>query len=83
MELVYQRFAWILGQSLTAYIVRGVVGIGLFTLGVMQVSSNPYLGVGLMLLAMVPFRGCPTCWLAGTVGAACEYRAPQNQPPSQ
>jgi hypothetical protein len=83
MDVIYQRFAWILGQSLAAYVVRGVLGIGLFTLGFMQVSAHPYLGLGLMLVALVPLGGCPTCWLAGMVGAACQYRAPQNQPPRQ
>lgn len=65
--------------SLTARLVRGAIGIGMFAAGLSLASGRPYLGVSLTLLALVPLGGCPACWLGGVIGAACEVRRP-NQP---
>lgn len=65
--------------SLTARLVRGAIGIGMFTAGLYLSSGHPYLGVALMLLALVPIGGCPACWLGGVIGAACEVKRPNQR----
>ena len=74
-------FEYLTSQSLAAYIARGALAIGLITLGFMQVGAHPVLGVVLLFAALVPLGGCPTCWIAGTIGAACKYQPPRNLPP--
>jgi hypothetical protein len=68
-------------QSLAAYIVRGVLGIGMIAAGFTLVHDHPYIALPLIFGGLVPLGGCPTCWLGGTIGAACAYRAPQNKTP--
>lgn len=66
--------------SLTARLLRGAVGIGLFAAGFSLASERPYLGMALMLLALVPVGGCPACWLGGVIGATCELKRPNQRP---
>jgi hypothetical protein len=69
------------GRSLTAHLVRGAVGIGIFVVGAGLASEEPYLGVLLMLLALVPIGGCPACWVGGLIECACPITT-QNLPKS-
>jgi hypothetical protein len=55
------------GPSLVARLVRGGIGIGMFAVGLSLSYGHPYLGVPLMLLALVPIGGCPACWLGGVI----------------
>lgn len=81
MNVLRESFAWLTSQSLAAYLVRGVLGIGLVTAGFLQLGSYPALGLALMFTALVPLGGCPACWLGGTIGAACAYKPKQQTPP--
>lgn len=80
MTATVRLFGWITGQSLAAYIVRGAAGIALIAAGIFLMAERPYLGLTAIILGLVPLGGCPTCWLGGTIGAACEYRAPKKPP---
>ena len=68
------------GRGLTAHLVRGAIGIGIFVVGAWLTTEWPYLGVSLMLLALVPIGGCPACWLCGLIDSACEVKAPKQRP---
>jgi hypothetical protein len=81
MHVFRESCSWLIGQTLAAYIVRGVLAVGLFTAGYLLLSTNPVLGVVLVFSALVPIGGCPACWLGGTIGAACPYRPPRQSPP--
>jgi hypothetical protein len=75
-----ELLARLTGRSLAAHLIRGIIGIGIFVVGASQASERPYLGVFLMLLALVPIGGCPACWLGGLIECACEVRAPKKRP---
>ena len=73
-----ELLARLTGRSLTAHVIRGVVGIGIFALGASQTPERPYLGMFLMLLALVPIGGCPACWLGGLIEGACKMKMPRR-----
>jgi len=81
MHIFCEGFSWLIGQTLAAYIMRGVLAVGLFAAGYLLLSTNPVLGVVLIFSALVPIGGCPACWLGGTIGAACAYKPKQQTPP--
>jgi hypothetical protein len=81
MHIFREGFSWLIGQTLAAYIMRGVLAVGLFAAGYLLLSTNPVLGVVLIFSALVPIGGCPACWLGGTIGAACAYKPKQQTPP--
>jgi hypothetical protein len=76
-----ELLARLTGRSFTAHIIRGVIGIGIFAVGASQAAERPYLGLFLMLLALIPIGGCPACWLGGLIEGACEVRPRPKQPP--
>jgi hypothetical protein len=59
-------------QALTLHLVRGVVGAlalagAFWTLGAHWAASAA-IAAALVVVALVAWRGCPTCWLMGLVG---------------
>ncbi len=80
MVAVTDLLARLTSPSLTARLVRGAIGIGMFAAGFNLSYGHPYLGVPLMLLALVPVGGCPACWMGGVIGAACEIKRPNQRP---
>ncbi|MFF2554077.1 hypothetical protein ACFVUS_23970 [Nocardia sp. NPDC058058] len=51
--------------SLSAHLVRGLVGFGSL---IGSLALTPFLGVGALLLlpvGIIALRGCPMCWLIG------------------
>lgn len=66
------------GRSLSAYLVRGAIGAGLFAVAMWIAPERPLLALFVGLFALVPIGGCPACWLGGTIGAACEVRPPRK-----
>lgn len=51
--------------SVPRHLARGAIGLGLI---IGSIASVPTLGPASLLaapLALVAFRGCPTCWLVG------------------
>ena len=54
-------------NSLTEHLLRGAMGIALLTYAIQVAHSAPWLSLGLGLLMLVVFRGCPVCWSIGLV----------------
>lgn len=80
MTTIAAAYSWVTGRTLAAFLARGAVGISLIVTGFLIASEQPLLGLMVGLLGLVPLGGCPTCWLGGTIGAACEWRAPEKPP---
>ena len=54
-------------KSITEHVLRGVLGVVAILLAIKLAATYPIFSVGLGVLALVSFRGCPMCWLAGMV----------------
>jgi hypothetical protein len=52
-------------HSITEHIIRGIVGVVLLWQAVSIASTNPIGSIGLGILMMIAFRGCPVCWTIG------------------
>jgi len=52
--------------TLAGHLLRGVLGIGAIWLAI-DLSASPWLSVGLGVVALLAFRGCPMCWTIGLV----------------
>ena len=66
-------------RSLLEHLIRGAIGIAAIVLAVMlaQGSATPSgtIGsLGLGLVALVAFRGCPMCWTIGAPGRSVAAR---------
>jgi hypothetical protein len=81
MNAIRESATWLIGTSLPAYLVRGAASVALAAGGFAIVHTHPVIGVVMVFAALIPIGGCPACWLGGTIGAACAYRAPQNKTP--
>lgn len=53
-------------QSIAEHVLRGVIGIGAIWLAI-DLSASPWLSLGLGVVALLAFRGCPMCWTIGLV----------------
>jgi predicted PurR-regulated permease PerM len=73
MDALKRTVAWMFGPALAAYLVRGAMAVALFMLGYSYFSDSKALGMAVMFSALIPLGGCPSCWLGGTIGAACAY----------
>ena len=54
-------------RSVVEHILRGVLGFGLLTVGLLYSSVLGWWTLAPLAGALVCFRGCPTCWTAGLV----------------
>lgn len=52
--------------TLVEHLLRGAAGIGAIWLAVVF-SASLWLSLGLGVLALLAFRGCPMCWTVGLV----------------
>ena len=55
-------------KSVAEHVLRGVLGAVAILVAIKLGDTNPITSVGLGVLALVSFRGCPMCWIAGMVG---------------
>lgn len=60
--------------SLIEHLVRGGLGITLFSLAIITATEAPLLALALVLAALVPLRGCPACWTVGLYEIACKRK---------
>ncbi len=58
-------------KTMTMHLVRGAVGFGSLWGAFQIVGTHPLGAVGLGLLMLVAFRGCPMCWTMGLSGTSC------------
>jgi hypothetical protein len=54
-------------KSLPIHLLRGAAGIGAVWLAVRIGEAHPIGALGLVLVALASFRGCPVCWTAGLI----------------
>jgi hypothetical protein len=54
-------------RSVVEHILRGVLGFGLLTVGLLYSSVLGWWTLAPLAGGLVCFRGCPTCWTAGLV----------------
>ncbi|MES2508935.1 MAG: hypothetical protein V4625_03355 [Pseudomonadota bacterium] len=54
-------------SSVTEHLLRGAAGVGALVWAVSLLATHPFASLGLALLALVAFRGCPMCWIMGLV----------------
>lgn len=52
-------------KSLPRHLVRGSIGFGSIVAAFALIPAVGPLALMLLPLALVAFRGCPTCWLIG------------------
>ena len=52
-------------KPLVIHLIRGVVGLTLIIAAIWLAQSLPLIALLLGAGALVAFRGCPTCWIAG------------------
>ena len=64
--------------SLVEHILRGSLGFGLLSVGLLYSSVLGWWNVVLLAGALVCFRGCPTCWISGLVEAVIHRNAPSG-----
>ena len=55
-------------KSVAEHVLRGVLGAMAILVAIKLGDANPIASLGLGVLALVSFRGCPMCWVAGMVG---------------
>lgn len=54
-------------KSVTAHMIRGLLGLGLLVGSVALIPLVGYLSLLLAPLGVAALRGCPTCWAIGLV----------------
>jgi hypothetical protein len=52
-------------KGILEHLVRGVIGIGALLISLINSTEHPWLSMALIPVALVAFRGCPTCWIVG------------------
>jgi len=69
-------------SSISRHLARGVVGLGAMITSLSVATSHPWLALGLLPVALVALRGCPTCWTVGlfqTVHARLRGKSAQGR----
>ncbi|ABE55914.1 hypothetical protein Sden_2635 [Shewanella denitrificans OS217] len=52
-------------SSLTEHLVRGILGLALLWLAIDIAAEQPWASLGLGVLMIIAFKGCPVCWTIG------------------
>ncbi|WP_181139512.1 hypothetical protein [Streptomyces sp. Ru71] len=66
------------GKSVPRHLARGVIGFGLI---IGSIALVPVAGPATLLaapLALIAFRGCPTCWMVGLAQTISRGRLERN-----
>jgi hypothetical protein len=72
-------------RSVTAHVVRGVLGFGFLALAIMYAPRLGWWTLAPAAAALVCFRGCPTCWTVGLLETVLHrkkgaYCTPEHPP---
>lgn len=65
-------------KTLIEHLVRGAIGVSALVFGLYIASSALWLAMLTLPVAIVAFRGCPTCWIVGlgqTIAARAQGKA--------
>jgi hypothetical protein len=72
-------FRWLLADpSLAAHLARGTAGLSAIVFSFAAPWNAVWPALILLPLALVMLRGCPMCWLHGTVCALQAKRSPST-----
>ena len=52
-------------KTITGHLARGGLGVGVLLAAFAGASTYPWLPLVALPIALVAFRGCPTCWTVG------------------
>jgi hypothetical protein len=52
-------------DNLTEHFIRGVLGIALLWFAIDVAATKPWASLGLGVLMLIAFKGCPVCWTIG------------------
>jgi hypothetical protein len=67
-------------KTLIEHLVRGAIGVGALIFGLYVASTQLWLAMLTLPVAIVAFRGCPTCWIVG-LGQTIAARAQGKSAP--
>jgi hypothetical protein len=54
-------------KTITGHLARGAVGVGMMACALSGAAIHPWLPLAAFPIALIAFRGCPTCWTVGLV----------------
>jgi len=54
-------------KTILGHLARGAVGVGTMGFALSEAAAHPWLPLAALPIALVAFRGCPTCWTVGLV----------------
>jgi hypothetical protein len=54
-------------KTILGHLARGALGVGTLGFAVSGAAAHPWLALAALPIALVAFRGCPTCWTVGLV----------------
>jgi hypothetical protein len=54
-------------KSVGEHLLRGAVGVGTLLLAVSSSGAHVWMSLAALPVALIAFRGCPTCWTMGLV----------------
>jgi hypothetical protein len=52
-------------SSLSEHLLRGIIGIALLWVAIEIAAEQPWASLGLGVLMIIAFKGCPVCWTIG------------------
>ncbi len=67
-------------NTLREHLLRGVIGLVAAGLAIGLVAVIGPVSLTLLLLTVVAWRGCPTCWTVGLLGTLADGRARRSCP---
>ena len=70
----------LLGSSPASHLTRGMIAFGALALAIVPPWQAVWPAFVLAPLAILMLRGCPICWLTGTV---CAFQAAKSSPPAE
>lgn len=54
-------------KTISGHLARGAVGIATLAFALSEAPAYPWLPLAALPIALIAFRGCPTCWILGLV----------------
>ncbi|MCG7534523.1 hypothetical protein [Pseudoalteromonas sp. OOF1S-7] len=60
-----QKKSQFASNSLTEHLFRGAIGLALLWYAIEIAAPYPFASLGLGIVTLVVFRGCPICWTIG------------------
>jgi hypothetical protein len=67
-------------RSIREHLFRGALGLAAAILAIALVAVVGPISLVLLLVTVVAWRGCPTCWTVGLLGTLADGRARRSCP---